>query len=146
MKLNQLSVFLENRPGALTAPCRALAAAGVNLVTLSVADTREFGILRLIVRDWAQAKQILEASGCVVRVTEVLAVEVADRPGGLADLLDVFERAGLNVEYMYAFSVKQGDRGLLVFRFAQPDAAVAALRAAGVVVVDELELFRRFNA
>lgn len=145
MKLNQLSVFLENRPGALTAPCRALAAAGLNLVTLSVADTREFGILRLIVRDWAQAKQILEASGCVVRVTEVLAVEVADRPGGLADLLEVFERAGLNVEYMYAFSVKQGDRGLLVFRFAQPDAAVAALRAAGVVVVDELELFRRFN-
>jgi hypothetical protein len=145
MKLNQLSVFLENRPGALTAPCRLLASAGVNLLTLSVADTQQFGILRLIVRDWARAKQILEAAGCVVKVTEVVAVEVADRPGGLAELLEVFERARLNVEYMYAFSVKQGSRGLLVFRFGHPDAAVAALQAAQVVVVDEVELFRRFD-
>lgn len=145
MKLNQLSVFLENRPGALTAPCRLLASAGINLLTLSVADTQQFGILRLIVRDWARAKAILEAAGCVVKVTEVVAVEVADRPGGLADLLEAFGRARLNVEYMYAFSVKQGDRGLLVFRFDQPDAAVAALQAAKVVVVDEVELFRRFD-
>lgn len=146
MKLNQLSVFLENRPGALSAPCRALARAGVNLLTLSIADTQQFGILRLIVRDWARAKAILEAEDCVVKVTEVLAVEVPDRPGGLADLLEVFEQAQLNLEYMYAFSVKQADRGLLVFRFADPDAAVAALRAAQVVVVDEVELFRRLDA
>jgi hypothetical protein len=146
MKLNQLSVFLENRPGALSAPCRALARAGVNLLTLSIADTQQFGILRLIVRDWARTRAILEAEGCVVKVTEVLAVEVPDRPGGLADLLEVFERAQLNVEYMYAFSVKQADRGRLVFRFADPDAAVAALRAAQVVVVNEVELFRRLDA
>lgn len=146
MKLNQLSVFLENRPGALSAPCRALARAGINLLTLSIADTQQFGILRLIVRDWVRARAILEAGGCVVKVTEVLAVEVPDRPGGLADLLEVFERAQLNLEYMYAFSVKQADRGLLVFRFADPDAAVAALRAAQVVVVNEVELFRRLDA
>jgi hypothetical protein len=146
MKLKQLSIFLENRPGALSAPCRALAAAGVNLITLSLADSQQFGILRVVVRDWAGAQQILEASGCVVKVTEVVAVEVADRPGGLAELLEVFEHARLNVEYMYAFTLKQGDRGLLVFRFDDPDAAVEALRRAKVVVVDEVELFRRLGA
>jgi len=143
MKLNQLSVFLENRPGALTAPCRVLADAGINLITLSLADTREFGILRVIVRDWKQAKQTLEEKGSVVKVTEVLAVEVPDRPGGLAELLDVFDRAAINLEYMYAFTVKQGDLSLLVFRFTDPDAAVRALREAEVRVVDEVELFRR---
>jgi len=143
MKLNQLSVFLENRPGALTAPCRVLADAGINLITLSLADTREFGILRVIVRDWKQAKQTLEEKGSVVKVTEVVAVEVPDRPGGLAELLEVFDRAAINLEYMYAFTVKQGDLSLLVFRFTDPDAAVRALREAEVRVVDEVELFRR---
>jgi hypothetical protein len=145
MKLNQLSVFLENRPGALTAPCRVLADAGINLITLSLADTREFGILRVIVRDWKQAKQTLEEKGSVVKVTEVLAVEVPDRPGGLAELLEVFDRAAINLEYMYAFTVKQGDLSLLVFRFTDPDAAVRALREAEVRVVDEVELFRRME-
>lgn len=145
MKLNQLSVFLENRPGALTAPCRVLADAGINLITLSLADTREFGILRVIVRDWKQAKQTLEEKGSVVKVTEVVAVEVPDRPGGLAELLEVFDRAAINLEYMYAFTVKQGDLSLLVFRFTDPDAAVRALREAEVRVVDEVELFRRME-
>jgi hypothetical protein len=145
MKLNQLSVFLENRPGSLSAPCRLLADAGINLVTLSLADTREFGILRVIVRDWKRAKATLEAKGCVVKVTEVVAVEVPDRPGGLADLLEVFDRAAINLEYMYAFTVKQGDLSLLVFRFTDPDAAVRALREAEVRVVDEVELFRRLE-
>lgn len=146
MKLKQLSIFLENRPGALSAPCRWLADAGINLITLSLADTQQFGILRVVVRDWAQAKQLLEAKGCVVKVTEVVAVEVADKPGGLAELLAVFERAGVNVEYMYAFTLKQGDKGLLVFRFDRPDPAVEALRQAGVNVVGEVELFRRLEA
>jgi hypothetical protein len=146
MKLQQLSVFLENRPGSLSGPCRALADAQINLMTLSLADTQQFGILRLMVRDSGRARQILEARGMVVKVTEVVAVEVPDRPGGLADLLDVFERCGINVEYMYAFTVKQENRGLLVFRFQDPDAAIAALRAAHVSVIDEVELFRRCEA
>jgi len=146
MKLKQLSVFLENKPGALSAPCRRLAQAGINLLTLCLADTREFGILRLVVRDWEKARQTLEAGGWAVRLTDIVAVEVPDQPGGLADLLEVFERAGINVEYMYAFSVKAEDRGLLVFRFDDPDAALAALREAKVSVVDEVELFRRLEA
>jgi hypothetical protein len=146
MKLQQLSVFLENRPGSLSAPCRALAEAGINLMTLCLADTQQFGILRLMVRDAGRARAILEAKGMVVKVTEVVAVEVPDRPGGLADLLDVFERSEINVEYMYAFTVKQENRGLLVFRFHDPDKAIAALRAASVNVIDEVELFRRCDA
>jgi hypothetical protein len=145
MKLHQLSVFLENRPGALSAPCRLLADAGINLMTLSLADTREFGILRVIVRGWQEAKRTLEQKGCVVKVTEVVAVEVPDRPGGLADLLEVFDRAAINLEYMYAFTVKQGELSLLVFRFTDPDAAVRALREAGVRVVDEAELSDRMD-
>ena len=145
MKLKQLSVFLENRPGALSGACRGLADAGINLITLSLADTQQFGILRLMVREWSKAKEILETRGAVVKVTEVVAVEVPDRPGGLADLLEVFERAGLNVDYMYAFTVKQNDHGLLVFRFDDPDRAVGALLEAKVSVVNEVELFRRFE-
>jgi hypothetical protein len=145
MKLKQLSIFLENRPGALSAACRVLAEAGISLITLSLADTEQFGILRVMVREREKARRLLAEKGCVVKETEVLAVEVPDQPGGLADLLDVFERAGLNVEYMYAFAVKQENRGLLLFRFDNPDAAVDALRQARVTVVDEVELFRRFE-
>ena len=146
MKLNQLSIFLENRPGSLSTPCRILANSGINLITLSLADTREFGILRVVVRDWQRAKQTLEERGCVVAVTEVVAVEVPDRPGGLADLLEVFERNAINLDYMYAFTEKQENRSLLVFRFANPDAALQALANANVHVVDEVELFRRLES
>ena len=79
MKIHQLSMFLENKPGRLSEPCRLLANAGINILTLSVADTQQFGILRLIVRDWEQAKEVLERSGCVVNVTEVVATEVTTR-------------------------------------------------------------------
>ena len=86
-------MFVENSPGHLRAPCQALADAGINLATLSLADTQQYGILRLIVRDWQRAKAVLEAAGFVVNVTEVLAIEVPDRPGGLADVLRAIEQA-----------------------------------------------------
>ena len=143
MKLHQLSVFLENQPGQLRVPCAVLADAGINIVTLSLADTEQFGILRLIVPDWQKAKTVLEAAGCVVKVTEVLAVEVADRPGGMAQLLEVMDRTGLNIEYMYAFTEKRSDKGILVFRFEDPDAAGQALQAAGVNIVGTVDLFSR---
>jgi len=145
MKINQLSLFLENKPGHLSGVCRALADAGVNILTLSLADTQQFGILRLIVPDWKQAKQVLEKAGSVVNVTEVVATEVEDRPGGLADVLEIINAAGLNIEYMYAFTFRRGDRAVLVFRFNDPDAAVQALQAKGVNVVGEVELYERDN-
>ena len=85
MRIPQLSVFLENKPGHMIVPCRLLSDAGINVVTLSLADSSQFGILRLIVREWQRAREVLEAAGWVVAVTEVLAIEVVDRPGGLVE-------------------------------------------------------------
>jgi hypothetical protein len=140
MKIQQLSVFLENKPGALTLPCRLLARAGLNLVTLSLADTQQYGILRLIVRDWQKAREILEQNGCVVKITEVVALQVADRPGGLLEILEVLERGQVNVEFMYAFTAKQGDQAILVFRFTDPDQAIRILQSANMRLVDPVEV------
>lgn len=145
MKLNQLSVFLENKPGALSTPCRLLAKAGINIQTFALADTQQFGILRVMVHDWAKAKELLEKNGYVVKVTEIVALEVPDHPGGLADILEALEQAKVNVEYMYAFTVKQGGQGLLAFRFDNPDAAIRALQARKVNVVGNLELVKRLG-
>jgi hypothetical protein len=145
MKLKQLSLFLENKPGTLTAPCRLLHQAGLNILTLSLADTNEFGILRLVLRDWEKAKKVLEQGGCVVKVTEVVAIEVDDRPGGLAQILEAVEKAQLNVEYMYAFTLKKENKGMLVFRFDNPDEAIAALKQRHVNIVDSVELFDRLE-
>lgn len=143
MKLKQLSVFLENKPGTLSAACRLLGDANVNIQTFALADTQQFGILRLVVRDWERGKQTLEKNGFVVKITEVVAVEVADRPGGLAEVLEVIEQAKVNVEYMYAFTIKQNRNGWMVFRFDNPDAAIIALRGRELKVVDAEELFRK---
>ena len=143
MKIHQLSVFLENKPGQLRAPCAALAAAGINIVTLSLADTEQFGILRLIVEDWVKAKKVLDQAGCVVKVTEVLALEVADQPGGMERILDLVDRAGLNIEYMYAFTEKRVDKGALVFRFADPDAALRVLQNEGINIISPVKLLNR---
>lgn len=143
MKIHQLSLFLENKPGRLVEPCRILADAGINILTLSLADTQQFGILRLIVRDWQKAKAELEKAGFVVNITEVVATEVADRPGGLAGILEIIEDGGVNIEYMYAFTFRNEDRAVLVFRFNNPDAAIELLRTKGINVVGSVELYDR---
>ena len=145
MIIRQLSVFVENRPGHLIAPCRLLAEAGINIVALSLAETQNYGILRLIVRDWQKAKELLEAGGSRATVTEVLAVQVADRPGGLLEVLTPISAAGLNVEYMYAFATKAGDQAVLVFRFEDPHAALEALQGSSVSFLDTVELFSRVD-
>ena len=143
MKIHQLSLFLENKPGRLSEPCRLLADAGINILTLSLADTQQFGILRLIVRDWQQAKTTLENAGFVVNITEVVATEVSDRPGGLADVLDIIEQGGINIEYMYAFTFRMEDKAVLVFRFNNPDAAVKLLQEKQINVISSVELYER---
>jgi hypothetical protein len=140
LKIHQLSVFVENSPGHLRAPCQVLADAGISLVTLSLADTKQYGILRLIIRDWQRARSILDAAGFVTNVTEVLAIEVSDDPGGLADVLKVIEDAKINVEYMYAFTEKRDDKAALIFRFEDADAAIAALKDSKVNVIDNINL------
>ena len=141
MKLKQLSLFLENKPGALSRPIRLLAKARFNILTLSIADANQFGILRLILRDWAKAKLLLEKAGFVVRVTDMVAVEVADRPGGLAKILDAVEAAGLNVEFMYAFTEKRASQAILVFRFDDPDLAIRELKRRRVKLIPGTALF-----
>ena len=143
MKIQQLSIFAENKPGHIAAPCRLLADNGIDLRALSVADTQHFGILRIIVSDPTRATQVLEAAGYVVKSTEVLAVEVEDRPGGLAKILSAFERTTINIEYMYAFPFGHGERAVLIFRFDDPDAAAQALLAAGINVLAKNELLSR---
>jgi hypothetical protein len=135
MKLHQLSVFSENKPGHVTAPCRLLAKEGIDIRALSLADTERFGILRMIVSDWQRAKDLLEKAGSVVKVTEVLAVEVPDHPGGLADVLDAFNGTAINIEYMYAFPFVRGEKAVLIFRFDNPDAALARLQERGFQVL-----------
>ncbi len=141
MKLQQLSVFLENKPGQLKKACDVLADAKINISSLSLADTKEYGILRLVIRDWEKAKAALEKGGCTVKQTEVLAVEVEDRPGGLAGILKLVEAAGVNVEYMYAFSTGLKGKAVLIFRFSDPDKAITALKNSGVNVLGNLQLF-----
>jgi hypothetical protein len=141
MKTKQVSVFLENRPGQLSIPCRALAEAGINILTLSLADTQQFGILRLIVKEWEKALDVLKNAGCVVNVTDVLAIEVPDKPGGMATILEILEKAQLNTEYMYAFTYRRGDKAVVVFRFDEPDKAIEVLQTNGINVVASVELF-----
>jgi len=141
MKLNQLSVFLENKPGRLSHPCKALADAGINIATLALADTHQFGIMRIIVAEPDKAKAVLEDAGCVVNVTEVVALEVVDRPGGLEEVLAALEQAGVNVEYMYAFTFRTGDKAIIVFRFEDPDAAIEVLQGKGVSLVAPAAVF-----
>jgi len=140
MKLEQLSLFVENRPGQLLNPCKVLADAGIDILLLALADTEKYGILRVIVKDWRRAKEVLEGAGCVVNVTDVVAVRVASRPGGLAGVLAVIEEARINVEYLYAFSARRGEVGILIFRFQSTEAALAALKAKGVIVLGSAEL------
>ena len=142
MKVTQISSFIENRPGRLHAACEALAAKGVNIHTLMLADTAEFGILRLIVADAAAGKAALEAAGYIAKLTEVVAVEVPDDAGGLARVLAEADAAGLNIEYMYAFSTAADKRAIVIIRFTDPDRAVDELLARGINVIAPVELLQ----
>ncbi len=140
MKITQLSVFAENKPGHLVAPCKMLAESGVNIRALSLADTQKFGILRLIVSDPKKATKLLEDGGFMVKATEVLAIEVPDHPGGLSEVLSALEKSTVNIEYMYAFPFGRGEKAVLIFRFSDPDAAIKHLQSAGISLVSREEL------
>jgi hypothetical protein len=143
MKLHQLSIFVENKPGALSAPCKLLAEHKINLETLSLADTKYFGVLRLLVKDWEKAKCLLESNGFTVKVTEVVAVEVDHLSGNLSQVLQVLDESALNVEYMYAFpAVKEKGKAALIFRFDEPDTAIEKLVANNKIsILNHTDLF-----
>ena len=147
MKLKQLSLFLENKPGSLREACRMLASNGINIETMTLAETQQYGVLRILVKDWERAKDVCEKNGVLVRVAEVVALAVGHHPGGLADILAPLDDAGLNIEYMYGFSQRKNlggenaDGAVIVFRFDNPDAAVEALQKQNVRVMGCEELF-----
>jgi hypothetical protein len=141
MKVKQLSLFLENKPGALSRPVQLLGKAKFNILALSLADTQQFGILRFIVQDWEKALALLEKEGFVVKVTDMVALEVTDAPGGLAAILSALEKTHVNLEYMYGFTQRKEAKGLLVFRFDDPDRAIEALQNKGINPVRSVELF-----
>jgi hypothetical protein len=140
MFVKQLSIFIENRSGRLAAACRALADQNINILALSLADTADFGILRMIVSDPDTGLAVLKKAGFTVVTNDVLAVEVADRPGGLAGILDTLQNRGINVEYMYAFSSIRTQRAALIFRFEDNEAVVQQLGAAGINVMSRMDV------
>ena len=121
MKVEQISIFIENKSGRLAEITRILGDAGINIRALSLADTSDFGILRLIVNDGAKAATVLKENGFTVNMTEVVAVEVPDRPGGLSAILQTLDRNAINVEYMYAFVERCGGNAIIIFRFDETD-------------------------
>jgi hypothetical protein len=127
MKVEQISVFLENKPGTLEDATRVLKEANINIRTLSVAETVDFGILRLIVNDVEKANKVLKDSGFRVSKTPVVAVEVPDKPGGLHSIMQAVSKEGINVEYLYAFVEKSGQNAVIIFRFDNPEKAIDVL-------------------
>jgi hypothetical protein len=140
MKVNQLSVFVENQPGRLAGVARVLGDNNINIMAMTIAETKEFGVLRMIVADYEKGMKFLKEAGYTVVTTEILAIEVHDTPGALADVLDAFTKKDLNVEYMYAFVARRGDAAILVFRFDDPDRAVEALKDTDVRVLSNEEV------
>jgi hypothetical protein len=127
MTLKQISVFLENKKGRLAEVVGLIAAEKINIRALSLADTTDFGVLRLIVNDPEKCFAVLKDNSFVAQQTDVIAVEVPDRPGGLQQILQVFDAGGVNIEYMYAFVEKKSDNAIVIFRIEQPDLAIQVL-------------------
>lgn len=136
MSVEQISIFIENKSGRLAEVAKILGNAGINIRALSLADTSDFGILRLIVNDREKAKATLKELGFTVSKTEVVAVEVPDKPGGLASILEVLDRDAINVEYMYAFVERCGANAVIIFRFDETQKAITTLQANGFNILD----------
>ncbi|HTP64229.1 MAG TPA: ACT domain-containing protein [Geobacteraceae bacterium] len=141
MKVEQISVFIENKSGRLAEIARVLGEAGINIRALSLADTSDFGILRLIVNDREKAKSVLKEKGFTVSKTEVVAVEVPDRPGGLYQILRKLDSESINVEYMYAFVERCGENAVIIFRFDETDKAIKSLLDGGFNVLEGDRLY-----
>ena len=135
MKVEQISIFIENKSGRLAEITRILGEGGINIRALSLADTSDFGILRLIVNDVDTANKVLKEKGFTVNKTEVVAVEVPDRPGGLGAILKALDAEQINVEYMYAFVERCGGNAVIIFRFDDADKAINALKANNFIVL-----------
>ena len=137
MKITQISVFLENRKGRLSEVCSMLGQADINIRALTIAETETFGVLRMVVDKPSEAAELFRKNGITANQTDVVAAEVPDKPGGLAEVLKTLSDSDVNVEYMYGFVEKKSENALLVFRFDNPELAAQILRQSGLKVIDE---------
>ncbi|MFK5926938.1 MAG: ACT domain-containing protein [Desulfuromusa sp.] len=135
MKVEQISIFIENKSGRLAEITGILGKNGINIRALSLADTSDFGILRLIVDDSGKALKVLKEQRFTVSITHVIGIEVSDSPGGLTSILQILDNNNVNVEYMYAFVERSGDNAVIIFRFDDIDEAIAALTKHGVKIL-----------
>jgi hypothetical protein len=142
MTVRQLSVFLENKPGRLCAATDLLAREGINLSALTVADTAEFGILRLIVDQPDRAREVLMGEGIIVRINDVLAVAMDDAPGGAVGILHLLSEAGLNVEYLYACVGKQSGKAIMIVRTDDIEKAEQVLQKGGYGEINPADVYR----
>ena len=141
MKLKQLSIFLENRKGRMWNALDVLEKAGVNLRALSIADTSEFGILRLIVPEPDRAREVLEEKGFLVKIGEVIAVGIPDQPGGLNRILGILDKSSINLDYLYAFVEQKKNRAIVILHPEDIDAGIEVLKAGGADVLTAEEVY-----
>ena len=140
MTIRQISVFVENKPGVMVSITEALGKAGVDIRALSLADTQDFGILRMIVDDTDKAKNALAEIGCLTTVADVLAAEIPDTPGAMTELICKVSETGLNIEYMYAFISPKNKKAYIVLRIKDVEEAVGALKAKAIALADESDI------
>jgi len=142
MKVKQISIFIENRSGRLREVTNVLGNNEINIRALSLADTSDYGILRLIVDKPEKALDVLKKANFTLSETDVIAVEVSDRPGGLADVLDILGTAGINVEYMYAFVEKSSNNAVMIFRIENVESAIEVLNKNNIRILSHEEVTR----
>lgn len=140
MSINQLTVFVENKQGAMVSITDTLAKNNVNMRALSIAETQDFGILRLIVNDEKAALEALSEKDYLIKITEVVGVKIGDAPGKLTAALDVLDKAGINVEYLYAFMARTEKHAYVVLRVEDNTAAEKALEAAGFHLITDADV------
>ncbi|MCR5370590.1 MAG: ACT domain-containing protein [Clostridium sp.] len=144
MKVKQISVFLENKPGSLAEFTNLLQKKHIDMVALSVAEAEDFGIARLLVNDVLETVNTLKDNGYVCSLTPVLAVEIEDKPGALVRVLDLLGDAGINLEYMYAFLTRKADKAFMVLRVADNEQAIKILTSAGIRPLCQDDLVKLF--
>ncbi len=140
MKITQISVFLENRSGRLFDVTSLLGSNDINIRALTIAETETFGVLRIVVDKPGAAFELLKENSYTANITEVVAVEIEDKPGGLANILKVLSQNDVNIEYMYGFVEKFSNKALVVFRFEDPEKAMKVLSAEHINVVTEADI------
>ncbi|MDR3001890.1 MAG: hypothetical protein LBU89_11575 [Fibromonadaceae bacterium] len=135
--IKQISVLVENKSGQAYKPIKVLGDAGVDICAISVADTIDFGILRIITRDNDKAVEVLKQAGCTVNLADLVGAVVENEPGGLANLLTVFEKEGINIEYFYSFLPRKGEEAIMFFKVEETATALEKLKKHGVKLVEK---------